>query len=190
MKPVLISVLLLAVSSYCCSQTPLANRVKAMVNHLSSSANVVAKYTDDRRHCLFYTMHNRLFRYDALKDKNMDVDFASEGYSRIITTFLSPDGDFIFVAVDKGSLASFYPDDGQVLWRIDSRTLRPYKVGDGYKIVIHKDEIIISKAFRCLNPQAPANKRRWTAKDHYYDAYGHVAYAKDEYKINVSIRKK
>ena len=183
-----ISILML--SSFCYSQTPIANRVKAMANKLPKGTFVVAKYTDDARHCLYYVMHNRLYRYDVLKDKSQNVEFATDGYLSIIDTFTSPDGNYLFIAVDNGSLASFYPDDGQELWRINSRTLRALKIGEGFKVEKRDDCLVIRKFFRCLNPKDPINKQKWMARDHYFDLYGHVNYAKDEYRINIRMWKK
>ncbi len=57
------------------AQTPIANRVKAMAKHLPEGANVIAKYTDNKRHCLYYGLHNRLFRYDVIKNKSENVEF-------------------------------------------------------------------------------------------------------------------
>lgn len=57
------------------AQTPLANRVKAMARHLPAGAEVVSKYTDNHRHCLYYTLYNRLFRYDVVTNKSVGVEF-------------------------------------------------------------------------------------------------------------------
>ena len=118
------------------AQTPVANRVKAVVAHLPRHASVVAKYTDVYRHCLYFTMANRLYQYDVLTDRQHDVPFTGNSYARIITTWLSPDGNFFFIAVDRGNLASFYLDDGQEVWRYDSRKHKSKKIGQGFCIEV------------------------------------------------------
>ena len=47
-------------------QSPIANRVKARAARLKSNESAIAKYTDDRRHCLYYLRSNRIFKYDAV----------------------------------------------------------------------------------------------------------------------------
>ncbi len=167
------------------AQTPVANRVKAVIRHLPREAAVVAKYTDNARHSLYYTLHNRLYRFDVLKNTNEDITFADEGYSRILATYLSPDGNFVFIAVDRGSLANFYPDDGQVLWRIDSRTRKPLRIQSGFKVEKQKSCFVVRKAYRCLNPKALPQQQKWTARNHYYDLFGTVLFAKEEYPIKI-----
>jgi hypothetical protein len=178
--------LVLLLLLWCCAvtaQTPVANRIKAMTEALPKSAVVVAKYTDNARHCLYYILHNRLFCYDVLTDKSKEVNLVSSSYMRIITSWLSPDGNFFFVAVDRGSFAKFYLDDGQELWRYDSFTHRPLKVGQGFSIERQKGCFIIKRASRCLNPQAAQSRQHWMAQDHYYDLYGKNIWAKDEYQV-------
>lgn len=167
------------------AQTPVANRVKAVVRHLPDGAAVVAKYTDNNRHSLYYILHNRLYRFDVVTNTNEDVSFATEGYSRILSSYLSPDGNFVFIAVDRGPLANFYPDDGQVLWRIDSRTRRIQRIQSGFKVEKLKTCFVIRKVYRCLNPRSPRAHQKWTARNHYFDLYGKVIYAKDEYPISI-----
>lgn len=188
-KAVLFLSLALLVSLSCNSQTPVANRVIAMENKLPASVRVVAKYTDDKRHCLYYIRHNRLFKYDVFNDKSVNVSFSSNGYSHIDGTFLSPDGNCMFLVVYTGSSADDCFDT-QELWRVDSRTFRSSKIGSGFKIENRKKEIIIRKVFRCLNPKAPAARRKWMAKDHYYDMYGYINRATDEYEITINVGKK
>ncbi len=173
--------LLLALLSV--AQTPVANRVKAVVAHLPRQASVVAKYTDVYRHCLYFTMANRLYQYDVLTDRQHDVSFTGNSYAHIITTWLSPDGNFFFIAVDRGNLSSFYLDDGQEVWRYDSRKHKTKKIGQGFCIEVQKGCIVIKRASRCLNPDAAPKHQQWMAQDHYYDLYGNIIWAKDEYKV-------
>lgn len=171
----------------CClsalSQTPVANRIQAVVRHLPASATVVAKYTDNHRHCLYYTSNNRLYRCDVLNGRRNEVTFTNNSYTKIISSWLSPDGNFFFLALDRGSLADFYLDDGQELWRIDSRTRRSLKVGQGYHIRKEKGCYVIKRASRCLNPKASQSRQKWMGRDHYYDLYGMVIFVKDEFPI-------
>jgi hypothetical protein len=165
------------------AQSPIANRVKAMAKQLPPSAQVVAKYTDNHRHGLYYIQDNRLFFADAETSRRSEVNFATEAYSKILSCWLSPDSNFIFIVVDRGSYASFYLDDGQELWRYDVRRKSPMNVGQGFKIVRQSGSIVISKASRCLNPDAPQSRQHWMAQDHYYDLYGKIIWAKDEYRV-------
>jgi hypothetical protein len=186
----IISVFTISISPLAMAQTPVANRVNAMAEHLPKTASVIAKYTDNRRHCLYYSMHNRIFRYDVLSNKSIDVNVSSDGYVSILSYFLSPDGNFIFVVVDRGNLSSFYADDGQELWRLDSRSRQTDKIGSGFKIEKRRECIVIKKVFACTNPKASVSKQNWLAKNHLYDLYGHIIYAQDAYKINIKkIRK-
>lgn len=167
------------------AQTPVANRVKAVVAHLPCQARVVAKYTDVYRHCLYFTMANRLYQYDVLTDRQHDVPFTGNSYAHIITTWLSPDGNFFFIAVDRGNLASFYLDDGQEVWRYDSRKRKYKKIGQGFCVEVQKGCIVIKRASRCLNPNATPKHQQWMAQGHYYGLYGNIIWTKDEYKINM-----
>lgn len=165
------------------SQTPVANRVKAVAGSLKKDAVVVAKYTDNHRHCLYYIEGDRLFCYDVMTNRREEIHFANSSYDKILSAWLSPDGNFFFIAVDKGTPANFYMDCGQELWRFDSRTKRTYKVGVGFRIERRKDNIVIMRGTRCLNPSAPPSRRRWMAQNHFYDLYGKVMWAQEEYEV-------
>ncbi|MBM6992095.1 MAG: hypothetical protein I3J02_02370 [Prevotella sp.] len=178
-----IFILLLLFSSAAHAQTPIANRIKSLIKALPIGSKVVAKYTDTHRHCLYYISEHRLYCYDVLTGQRKNVNFSTSNYTHILSTWLSPDGNFFFVAVDKGSLSPSYIESGQELWRFDSRTKRSYKVGQGYFIEHRKKCIIIKQASRCFNPTAPRDKKRWMGQNHYYDLYGKVIYAKEEFEI-------
>lgn len=165
------------------AQTPVANRVKAVVKHLPKSAVVVAKYTDNHRHSLYYIYNNRLYFYDVLTGRKDDVVFTTDSYTKILSSWLSPDGNFFFIAIDRGAFAHFYLDDGQELCRYDSRTKRYTKVGQGYHIEKQKGCYVIKRASRCLNPKAPQHHQKWMGREHYYDLYGMVIFIKDEFPI-------
>jgi hypothetical protein len=168
----------------CSAQTPVANRVKAFAKVISKEAHVVAKYTDDQRHCLYFTYGSRLFRYDVLTDKKNEVTFSDNSYSKIISTWISPDSKYIFLTVDKGVLSESYFMNGQELWRYDTFNLSYKRIGSGFSIIKKPKYIIIKKATRCLNPQAPADQQHWMATDHYFYADGTMSYTKEEYRIH------
>ncbi|SES98676.1 hypothetical protein [Prevotella sp. kh1p2] len=127
------------------AQTPIANRVKAAAGKLPKGAALIARYTDSPRHCLYFTNQNRLYRLDVIRDKTDDINFASEGYDKIISTFLGERGRYLFVTVDRRSMASDYQQDGRQLWCIDTKTQEVSKVGEGYKIEIKNNRIIITQ---------------------------------------------
>ena len=176
-------VLLLSLSLHVAAQTPVANRVNAVVRHLPSSAIVVAKYTDNHRHCLYYIINNRLYRYDVLNGRKEEVAFSTDSYSKVLSCWMSPDGNFFFICVDRRGISHFYLDDGQELWRYDSRTRRIMKIGQGYHVKKNDSCITIKRASRCTNPSAPQSHQKWMARDHYYDLYGKVIFVKDEFPI-------
>lgn len=165
------------------AQTPIANRVKAVIKSLPSQAQVVAKYTDNQRHCLYYTLRNRLFRYDVKTNKREEIAFSQNPYSSIITTWLSADGNAFFIAIDRKDLVSFYLDNGQELWAIDSHTKRPKRIGVGFSISHSGEKIIIKRATRCINPQAAQSRQHWMVCDHHYDGNGTPLGKGEEYKL-------
>ncbi len=165
------------------AQTPIANRVKAVVKNLPAQAQVVAKYTDNQRHCLYYTLRNRLYRYDVKTNKREEIAFSQNPYSSIITTWLSADGNAFFIAIDRKDLVSFYLDNGQELWAIDSHTKRPKRIGVGFSISHSGEKITIKRATRCINPQAAQSRQHWMVCDHHYDGNGTPLGKGEEYKL-------
>lgn len=167
------------------SQTPIANRIRGVARSLPQNAAVVARYADHKRHSLYYVAGNRLYRYDVITGKREESVFANTSYTRILNTWLSPDGSSIFIAVDKGLEPAAYMDRGHELWRYDSYTGQSYRIGQGFKIVRLKGCYVIKRATRCLNPSEPFQKQRWMAQDHYYDLDGKIIWAKDEYEVDL-----
>lgn len=165
------------------AQTPIANRVQAMARSLAPHAKIVAKYTDNQRHCLYYTYADRLYSFDVITNRHNDISFATDAYANIISSWLSPDGNFIFIAVDRGNYANFYLEDGKELWRYDTREKTAVKIGSGFYIWHKPGCLIICRASRCLNPEAPRSHQQWMAQDHYYDLYGKIIWAKGEYRV-------
>ena len=113
------------------AQTPVANRVKAMAAALPEHSSVAAKYTDNRRHCLYYVNAHRLYRYDALTDRIEEIPL-SGGRSSVVSTMLDGSGDVFLVVVDRGREAPRY---GRMeLWRMDSTKPECAKIGTGREI--------------------------------------------------------
>lgn len=176
-------VALLLMSSGLLAQTPVANRVAAAVASLPQGARDVARYTDNRRHCLYYTFQERLYKIDVFSNTNLQVRLAPEGYERIIASFTSPRAQNLFIVVDKGDLAGEYMTDGQELWKIDTLHGTVALLGSGFHIEKRKGSIVIRKGIKCLNPSAPLNRQQWMATDHFLDFEGKIIYAKGEYKM-------
>lgn len=164
------------------AQTPVANRVKARAARVGDARNIVAAYTDDRRHCLFFTHGNRLYRYDAIKGKSREVSFSNNSYARIVTSFRSEDGNQMFIVVDRGRYTAFRLGDGMEVWRINSFSGRVDKIASGFNFKLNKDHFVMTKAYRCLNPKAPQPKQRWTVCDHSYYLNGKPLWISDEYR--------
>lgn len=179
----LIFAFLLIIHAGAMAQTPIANRVKAVVKCLPAQAHVVAKYTDNQRHCLYYTLRNRLFRYDVKTNKREEISFSPNSYSSIITTWLSTDGNSFFIAIDRKNLVSFYLDNGQELWAYDSHTKHSKRVGIGFSISRSGEQIIIKRASRCINKQTAQNRQHWMVCDHRYDGNGTPLGKGEEYKL-------
>ncbi len=182
-KPVGIAALLLLPSLPVEAQKPIINRVSAAAKALTPKATQVARYKDGARHGMYYILQHRLYFYDVLTNMTREVNFTTSSYDKILTSWLSPDGNFFYLAIDRGSMVNDYMDGGQELWRFDSRTKRYTKIGQGFSIRHNKSCIWIKRATRCLNPSAKKTERRWMAQDHYYDSYGKVIWAKDEYEV-------
>ncbi len=180
------AVLLFLAFSPLAAQTPIANRVAAASKMVSKSSVQVAAYKDAVRHGLYYIYQHRLYFYDVLTNRTTNITFSTSSYDKILSSWLSPDGNFFYIVIDRGGMVSNYMDGGQELWRYDSRTRRYIRIGQGFAIRHNKNYIWIKRATRCLNPSAPRPQRRWMAQDHYYDAYGKTIWAKDEYEVKSS----
>lgn len=163
------------------AQTPVANRVKAMAKQLPYGCEVVAKYTDNERHCLYYTQHERLYRYNVLTNKKHEVRFSPDAYSSIVDTYVTEKGDYVFVCVEKNLQPKKSPENTQELWRIDTKTLKNKKIGDGFAVEKHKGCFIIKKVSRVLESPSQPEKKQWMVQDHYYFLDGRTLWAKDEY---------
>lgn len=120
-------------------QTPIANRVKARAAHLKSNETAIAKYTDDRRHCLFFVRSSRIFKYDAVSGSTSEIVFCQDGYDTIMKTWISKDGGIMFVLVDRSSLTTQPLVDKQEICSLNSFTGKTGKIASGFSFGIKKD---------------------------------------------------
>lgn len=165
------------------AQTPIANRVKAVAKRLPEQAQVVAEYTDYRRHCLYYTLRDRLLRYDVKTNRREEVTFSSRPYASIIATWTSADGNAFFIATDKKGMVKSYIENGQELWMYQSQTRESKFIGEGFSISHTQDKITIKRASRCINPSAAQSHQHWMIRDHQFDNDGTPLGKSDEYKL-------
>lgn len=171
------------------AQTPVANRVKAVIKHLPQKAEIVAKYTDNDRHCLYYLLDHRLYCYDVIKDKNGEVSFG-ENYLKVEHCYVISQGKMLFVSVDRGSLSKTYAKDGKRLYMINPLTRRIKTVGSGYDITKTTHDgnecFSVKTADGLLNPDASADRQQWIAREHFYDIDGSALSVGKEYKIRIA----
>lgn len=172
---------MLTFAIYSGAQTPIANRVKAMADNLPKECRVVAKYTDDKRHCLYYSMNNRLYKYDVLTNKNHEVKFSTNSYSKILNTYIVDKGRYIYLCVEKDLHPKRSPENIRELWQINTIDMASKKVGSGYNIEKRKGCFIIKKTSRRMVGKA-TGMDKWMVRDHYYDLDGHIIWAKNEYE--------
>ena len=176
------------------AQSPIAHRVKGVAESLPKGSHEIARYTDERRHCLYYQKDDRLYKYDVIEGTNVDLTISPAGYTRLINIWLSSNRRYLFVAIDREGLVGSYLENGQELWRIDSYNGRRRKIGSGYRIRLRKENkqldkphFIISQASRCLNSKAPMENKNWMVRDHYFDfAEGESLYLSDEYRYGTT----
>ena len=177
----LIVAMLMLLQIHATAQTPIANRIKARAAQMGNAEHVVAKYTDDRRHCLYYTKGERLYLYDAIKGKSREVSFSTNSYAHILTTFRSSDDNLLFIVVDRRHYSSFFLNDRMEVWRINSFSGKTDKIASGFGFKLKKDHFMLTKAHRCLNPKAPLARQKWTVRDHSYYLSGKPLWISDEY---------
>ena len=91
--------LLLIPNSSIFAQTPIANRMKVLVKTLPEGSEIVARYTDMKRHALYYILNNRLYKYDALNNSQDEINL--ENRNKIISSRLSKDGKTITIKAGK-----------------------------------------------------------------------------------------
>ena len=91
--------LLLIPNSSIFAQTPIANRMKVLVKTLPKGSEIVARYTDMKRHALYYILNNRLYKYDVLNNSQDEINL--ENRNKIIGGRLSKDGKTITIKAGK-----------------------------------------------------------------------------------------
>lgn len=91
--------LLLIPNSSIFAQTPIANRMKVLVKTLPEGSEIVARYTDMKRHALYYILNNRLYKYDVLNNSQDEINL--ENRNKIISSRLSKDGKIITIKAGK-----------------------------------------------------------------------------------------
>ncbi len=91
--------LLLIPNSSIFAQTPIANRMKVLVKTLPEGSEIVARYTDMKRHALYYILNNRLYKYDVLNNSQDEINL--ENRNKIISSRLSKDGKTITIKAGK-----------------------------------------------------------------------------------------
>lgn len=182
-KIAVFAILALANISALSAQNPVANRVKAAAENLPDGCEIVAKYTDSRYHCLFYTMHNRLYKYDVMTNKNTDVNFTPFAYSSIYATYVAPKGKHIFICIERSPFSQTTPENNHELWMISPDGGESKKIDEGIKIHKRKGCFIIKKISRMKKVKDKnGTRQQWMMRDHYYNLDGHIIWAKDEYE--------
>ena len=91
--------LLLIPNSSIFAQTPIANRMKVLVKTLPEGSEIVARYTDMKRHALYYILNNRLYKYDVLNNSQDEINL--ENRNKIIGSRVSKDGKTITIKAGK-----------------------------------------------------------------------------------------
>jgi hypothetical protein len=100
-KQIRISILpfFLILNSSILAQTPIANRIKILSTTLPKGSHIIAKYTDMKRHALYYISNNRLYKYDVLN--NIQDEINLENRNKIIDSRVSKDGNTITIKIIK-----------------------------------------------------------------------------------------
>jgi len=165
------------------AQTPIANRVKSVVQHLPQKAAIVAKYTDNDRHCLYYIYNGRLYKYDVVKNANDEVDFTTRGYRSIDNAFIEENGAYLFIITETTRRNQEEPINRKDLWRIDTMKGKAKKIDSGFSVKRKKEGFEVKRADDCINPNARAEKRQWNARTHVYDFEGKPSSTTKSYVI-------
>lgn len=173
-------VAILLLGTPCKAQNPIANRVKAAADNLPEGATAVAKYTDPERHCLYYILSNRLYKYDVQTNTSASINLSSMAYKAITNTYIVKKGKFIFVTIDCGRKANQYSNNLE-LWRIDTENKSVSKINDGYSIEKRKGCFLIKRITRTSSDTNKYGKYDIYAADYYYKLDGKNIWPKDEY---------
>ena len=154
------------------AQTPVANRVRVAARHLPQGATVLAKYTDNQRHCLYYIQGEKIFCLDVVLNINEELDFNQRTFKKVVSTSISNGGDYMFVVLDRGENTGWALEQRYELWRIDSKNRHFTPLGQGFKIEKTKEGYVLSQTVKCLNPRAPRTQQRWMVREQDYDEKG------------------
>ncbi len=181
-----LKILLLSIfaSTYLSAQTPIANRVNEAARHVSKDASVVAKYTDNKRHSLYYIRKDKFFCLDVVLNINEELNFTPQKYDKILSSYLSPDGEYMFICLDKGNKSGWVLEDRFELWRINSYNRKSSRIASGFTIDRTKEGFLLRKTSRCLNPRAPKSRQRWMVRDHHFDMMGQATVTLPEYEYH------
>lgn len=174
-------------SLFITAQTPIANRINVAARHLPKGAVVIAKYTDNERHCLFYYNENRIYCLDVILNINEQLNFAPKDDEQILTTYLSSDRRQMLFCSDSGNNKNDVIKERFQLWSIDSYNRQFKKIAKGFTIDKTREGFTIRRRSRCINPQAPKAHQRWMVQDLQFDLNGRLVKTGQEYEF---IRKK
>lgn len=163
------------------AQTPVANRIRALVNHLPKGAKVVARYTDAKRHSLYYILDNWLYTYDVWNNRKEKVAFSNEAYSKIMMDAIAPGGKYLVFCIDRGMQTGETLENRYQLWQLDSNDKKTRKMGIGFFFRQDASTYTLTEATRCRNPHAPEKLRQWYVKDHKFNASGEILSVSEEY---------
>ena len=174
-------------SLFITAQTPIANRINVAARHLPKDAIVIAKYTDNERHCLFYCNANRIYCLDVILNINEQLSFAQKNNEQILATYLTPDRRLMLFSTDWGNNKSDVLEERFQLWSIDSYNRQFKKIAKGFTIDKTREGFTIRRRSRCINPKAPKAHHRWMVQDLQFDLNGRLVKTGQEYEF---IRKK
>ncbi len=170
------------VSTILSAQTPIANRVNVAAGHLPKDASVVARYTDNKRHSLYYVRKDKLYCLDVVLNINEELNFTPHKYAKILSSSLSPDGEYMFICLDKGNKSGWALEDRFELWRINSYDRKSARIASGFTIDRTKEGFLLRETSRCLNPKAPKSRQRWMVRDHHFNMTGKATHTLAEYE--------
>lgn len=164
----LLCIMVLLLSGRATAQTPVANRVKMAARTVASNGKVLAKYTDNERHCLFYLMQQRIYCYDVLTNETSEIQFPGEHNSTITGCALSPGSNFLVVSMKTGTSAKRGIANNRSLWTIDSRKRTAQKIESGFAIARSKHGYTIRRIVPTsqLTADHPATGR-WVQNNYY-----------------------
>lgn len=163
---------------------PIANRVNETAKHVLRNISIVVRYTDSKRHGLYYIHRDKLLCSNVVLNINEELSSIPHKYDKILSLHLSPGGEYIFIYLSKGSKSGWVLENRFELRRINSFNRKSTRVTSGFTIDGAKEGFLLRKAPRYLGPRAPGLRRKWTARDHYFDSMGQATIALPEYEYH------